>query len=749
MDLNLIMRSGLFDRDWYLARYPDVRNSGMDPVLHYLQYGASEGRDPSPDLDSAWYLSDYLTRHGIHLARPASLWPIPRLAVLLHIHDEKTLPVVKSYLSHIRFPFTLFILTDTDKKRKRIERDFVAWYGGRVEVRVNRDIAPAIIVFRDVFYEYSFVLHLYSKELSHVRVNAILDSLLGAHEAIVRMFQTFKVDPDLGIVAPRLLPLTKMEWGKTFDLCQSLARRLEICITPQSPIDFSACSMFLARSVALRPLLDLNLKCEEFPEEDSQNEGTLADAIERLNFYVCELAGFTWAHDLSSRGRSLLPPSVPRRGVASDGSTEKDVFRVRCEDELTRFLAAKARIVLPTVEQPELSILIIVHNQAGLTLAMIRSLAGALDVPSEVIIVDNASEDRTCELFSRVDGINVICNSQNIHFLRGVNQAAARARGGSILLLNNDVCLTSGAIKCAHETLHSSSDIAAVGGKIVLLDGSLQEAGSIIWRDGTCCGYGRGRNPREPEFQFRRDVDYCSGAFLMVRADVFKELNGLDERFAPAYYEETDLCMRMRKAGYRVVYDPRISISHFEFGSSSSRAAALALQEQHRSIFYCIHREALNCNHVPPQTSALEARMCGRYRGRVLFIDDRVPFSSRGSCFQRPHEFLHAIHAQKWFITVFPLYYPGDLWSKIYTYVPSDVEVINDHGQYGLQEFLRERIGYYDIVIVSRLHNMKIVRSALRAIPEFSAESRLVYDAEALVALREGRLGSRRGPGCE
>ena len=141
--------------------------------------------------------------------------------------------------------------------------------------------------------------------------------------------------------------------------------------------------------------------------------------------------------------------------------------------------------------------------------------------------------------------------------------------------------------------------------------------------------------------------------------------------------------------------------------------------------------------------------MCGRYRGRVLFIDDRVPFSSRGSCFQRPHEFLHAIHAQKWFITVFPLYYPGDLWSKIYTYVPSDVEVINDHGQYGLQEFLRERIGYYDIVIVSRLHNMKIVRSALRAIPEFSAESRLVYDAEALVALREGRLGSRRGPGCE
>jgi GT2 family glycosyltransferase len=594
-----------------------------------------------------------------------------------------------------------------------------------------------IIEFRDVYDEYSFILHLQSREPSRARLSFILNSLLGSYEAIVHVFQAFQLHPDLGIIAPQQLSRINMAWGSNFDLCQSLARRLGSSITPQSPLDFPADSMFWARSAALRPLLDLDLRPEELPQEGRQMDGALTDAINRLTFYVCELAGFNWTDDLTNGGQPMLPLSVSQLIAHSGESKQKAIFRARCDKELTRLLASEARIVLSTSEHPELSILIIVHNQAELTLAMIRSLAGALDVPSEVIIVDNASEDHTCELFSRIDGVHVIRNAENLHFLRGVNQAAARARGRSVLLLNNDVCVTSNAIKCAHETLHSSPDIGAVGGKIVLLDGSLQEAGSLIWRDGSCLGYGRGRQPSEPEFQFRRDVDYCSGAFLMVRGDIFQKLNGFDERFVPAYYEETDLCMRMHNAGYRIVYDPRISISHFEFGSSSSPGAALALQEQHRMIFESRHRETLVRYHLPPQTSALDARMCCRYRGRILFIDDRVPFPSRGSGSPRAHEILHAIYAQGWFITVFPLNCPSDLWSEIYAHFPADVEVITDHGRYGLQEFLRERTGYYDIVIVSRPPNMQIMRAALQAVPDFFNKSCLVYDAEALFTLRD------------
>ena len=68
------------------------------------------------------------------------------------------------------------------------------------------------------------------------------------------------------------------------------------------------------------------------------------------------------------------------------------------------------------------------------------------------------------------------------------------------------------------------ADAGAVGGPIVLPDGTLQEAGSIIWSDGTCVGYGRGRDPGAAEFQFFREVDYCSGAFLLVRQRVVQRL---------------------------------------------------------------------------------------------------------------------------------------------------------------------------------------------------------------------------------
>ena len=109
----------------------------------------------------------------------------------------------------------------------------------------------------------------------------------------------------------------------------------------------------------------------------------------------------------------------------------------------------------------------------------------------------------------------------------------------------------------------------------MLPDGTLQEAGSIIWNDGTCTGFGRGREIADPEVMFRRDVDFCSAAFLLTHRWLFEYVGPFDEAYAPAYYEEVDYCVRLWRAGYRVVYDPDILVLHYEFGSSSSSAEAL------------------------------------------------------------------------------------------------------------------------------------------------------------------------------
>jgi hypothetical protein len=236
---------------------------------------------------------------------------------------------------------------------------------------------------------------------------------------------------------------------------------------------------------------------------------------------------------------------------AGDGALveAKLQLRERASRELNAFLEEGDLLWLPAAVEPAVSILLVLYNQAELTFRCLRALIETVDLPAEVIIVDNASSDSTWRLLDRLAGARIVRNNENLHFLRAVNQAAAAARGTALLLLNNDTNLTRGAFKAAVETLNSAADIGAVGGKLILPDGTLQEAGSIIWNDGTCVGYGRGEDPNAPQYQFLREVDYCSAAFLLVRRALFEKLGGLDTVFAPAYYERpTSVCASARRA---------------------------------------------------------------------------------------------------------------------------------------------------------------------------------------------------------
>ncbi len=418
-------------------------------------------------------------------------------------------------------------------------------------------------------------------------------------------------------------------------------------------------------------------------------------------------------------------------------ASPKAVLAAAHDAALQGFLATGHRLRFEDPDAPVVSVIVALYNRAELTLRCLRSLLEEREIAFEVILVDNASTDLTPTLLDRLEGARLIRNARNKGFLLAVNQAARRSRGELLLFLNSDAELLPGSLASAIATLRSSAEIGAVGGKLVLPDGQLQEAGSLCWQDGSCLGYGRGDSPHAFPYMFRRDVDFCSGAFLLTRRALFVGGGCFDEAYVPAYYEDADYCARLWETGHRVVYDPQAVVQHFEFASSASRQRAVELQAERQALFAGKHAAWLDQKQSPWVGNVLEARSVRGGARRVLFIDDRVPCGSLGAGFPRTREMLWALQRLGCAVTFYPSSFPDDDWSAVYAEIPREVEVALGCGENGLLRFLEERSGYYDVVLVSRPHNMERLHAVLSRAPGALAGASLVYDAEAIFALRD------------
>lgn len=224
------------------------------------------------------------------------------------------------------------------------------------------------------------------------------------------------------------------------------------------------------------------------------------------------------------------------------------------------------RLHFPQAEgEPAVSIVIPVYDQIHYTYACLLSiLEHTKDVSYEVIIADDMSTDATRELEKYVQGLTVVRSGKNQGFLKNCNYAAARARGRYLMFLNNDTQVTEGWLTALVELIGSDPTIGMVGSKLVYPDGRLQEAGGIIWSDGSGWNYGRLDDPDKAEYNYVKDVDYISGAAILLSRSLWEQLGGFDERYAPAYCEDSDLAFAVREAGYRVVYQPLSKVIHFE-----------------------------------------------------------------------------------------------------------------------------------------------------------------------------------------
>jgi GT2 family glycosyltransferase len=442
----------------------------------------------------------------------------------------------------------------------------------------------------------------------------------------------------------------------------------------------------------------------------------------------------SWANAIAFVSRDALPPADARAAASADvhapSATEPRA-------SLASFLSSGSRLAIPATGAPVVSIVVVVWNRADLTLQCLRVLAAQMDVATEVIVVDNASTDETPALLAKIDGVRVIRNASNLGFTMSVNLGAKVARGEFLLLLNNDAEVLPGCLHHLVQTARASNATGAVGGKLVFPDGRLQEAGSIIWSDGSCDAYGRGGDPQAPEFNFERAVDFCSAALLLTPRVVFDSLGGFDERYKPAYYEDADYCTRLWKHGYRVVYQPKAAAIHHEFGSAASSGAGIELQRERRPIFVSRHAEWL-ASQPARDSGVLVARSHPHQQPAVTVIDDAVPDPRMGAGFPRAAELLHALEAIGYRVTLYAT--SGDPRAPSSAGFPRVEAIAN--GPSGLRAFLASRRPR--LLIVSRPHNMEYVKAAIGS--DFSALGiQCVYDAEAIYAVRE--IGRRKAIG--
>ncbi|MEB3353878.1 MAG: glycosyltransferase [Cyanobacteriota bacterium] len=443
----------------------------------------------------------------------------------------------------------------------------------------------------------------------------------------------------------------------------------------------------------------------------------------------------------------------PASSDDSDGQRQRDanlLFSDSARRDLAWFLAdptARLRIGLApqAPSQPLVSLVLVLFNKAELSYACLRSLEQLRYPNLELIVVDNASSDQTPALLERLDGrVTVLSQEQNLHFLRGCNIAFGQLDPASqyVLLVNNDALVDPLAVDQALAVFQRWPRTGIVGGQVLHLDGQLQEAGNVIFRDGICSGLGRRRSPFHPLAQVRRQVDYVSGCLLMIETALLQALGGFDERFAPAYYEETDLCIRSWQAGRPVVYEPGCRLHHVEFASSSDgQSEAMALMQRNRGELEAKHQSWLQSQPRWDLHRDLETvSSCLRreaYPARVLWIDDRNPDPRFGAGYGRLNDLIGLLADLGCFITIFATHQQPD--PALHT-ASADYE-LRWGGLPELEQLLAQRPGFYSHICASRQHNLRLLQAWLRSTAGCRnggvASPTLVGDIESLFSIRD------------
>jgi GT2 family glycosyltransferase len=401
-----------------------------------------------------------------------------------------------------------------------------------------------------------------------------------------------------------------------------------------------------------------------------------------------------------------------------------------------------APFAVPGTDAPRVSIVIPVYNHFRHTLTCLRSLAAHPGtIPFEAIVVDDGCTDETWERLAQIGGIRAHRNPRNLGFIGACNAGAALARGEYVLFLNNDTAVTEGWLEALVDTFVQRPDCGLAGAKLVYPDGRLQEAGGIVFRDGSGWNYGRFGDPRDGAHDYLREADYCSGAAIMLRRELFARLGGFDAHYAPAYYEDTDLAFKVRAAGLKVYYQPAAIVVHFEGVTSGTDTGSGTKRYQviNQAKFLERWKDAL-ARHPAPGTPIAIARE-HRAVGRVLIVDACVPTPDQDSGSVRMVNLMRVLGDLGWkvsFMAENRLALPG------YTepLQRMGVEMLHAPWAADAPAWFREHGPHLDAVVLSRHY---VASAFLPLVREHARRARVVFDTVDLHYLREQRAAELEG----
>lgn len=430
--------------------------------------------------------------------------------------------------------------------------------------------------------------------------------------------------------------------------------------------------------------------------------------------------------------------SLRTRGVqASWQRALKQLQRVPASQRLALYLpepAAFSAFAVPSSDAPAASIVIPVYNQFAHTLTCLRAIAAHPPRAAiEVIVVDDGSSDDTETYLRQVVGLRYHPRADNGGFIAACNDGAALARGAHLVFLNNDTVPQPGWLDALLATFDEHPATGLVGAQLLYPDGRLQEAGGIVFADGSGWNYGKFESPTDPRYAFVREADYCSGAAICIKRDLFVELGGFDRRYSPAYYEDTDLAFAVRAAGYGVLYQPESRVVHVEGATSGTDISSgpKAHQARNQHVFAAKWRSALN--QQPPRDGNDAA--VARRRRSILVIDSATPQPDRDSASMRLVNLMRLLRQEGAHVVFVPADRTRDEHS---TRVLQQLGVESWFAPFikTLPAWIREHGARFDTVVVCRHY---VMRELLPLLRKHAPQARIVFDTVDLHYLRERR----------